>query len=108
MTRYRDGVTPEDLDFTKSALVKSNALQFETLGALMGMLNTIAKYGLPDDYVKKEEEIATGMTLEQHRDLAQKYIQPDKMIYLVVGDAATQMKELKKLGLGDPILIDFK
>ena len=108
MTRYRDGITQEDLDFTKSALVKSNALEFETLGALLGMLNTIAKYGFPDDYIKKEEEIATGMTLEQHSELAQKYIQPDKMIYLVVGDAATQMKELKKLGLGDPILIDFK
>jgi hypothetical protein len=30
------------------------------------------------------------------------------MIYLVVGDAATQMKPLEKLGLGEVILIEQK
>ncbi|MCK7524283.1 MAG: hypothetical protein MZV64_44935 [Ignavibacteriales bacterium] len=38
--------------------------------------------------------------------LAQKYIHPDKMIYLIAGDKATQMEKLKELGFGDPILLD--
>lgn len=29
------------------------------------------------------------------------------MIYLVVGDGATQLQEIKKLGMGDPILLDI-
>jgi zinc protease len=37
--------------------------------------------------------------------LANKYINPDRMIYLVVGDGATQMKLLEQLGFGKPILI---
>jgi zinc protease len=28
------------------------------------------------------------------------------MIYLVVGDAATQLEGMKSLGFGDPILLD--
>ena len=28
------------------------------------------------------------------------------MIYVVVGDAATQLEQLKELGLGDPVLLD--
>ena len=108
MTKYREGISAEDLEFTRSALVKSNARRFETLGALLGMLNNIGTFGLPVDYIKTQEEIAKTMTAERHQELAQKYIQPDKMIYLVVGDAATQMDQLSKLGFGKPILIENK
>ena len=55
--------------------------------------------------MKKREEIVQEMTIEQHKALAEKYITPDKMIYLVVGDAESQLKPLKKLGLGDPIVL---
>ena len=105
MTKYRQGISADDLAFTKSALIQSNARRFETLGALLGMLNRIAVYGLPADYVKQQEKIIRDMSLEQHKALAQKYIRPDKMIYLVVGDAKTQMQPLAKLGLGNPILL---
>jgi len=47
------------------------------------------------------------MTLESHKALANKYLHPEKMIYLVVGDAASQLEPLKKLGFGDPILLDL-
>ncbi len=106
MNKYRNGVSAEDLDFTKNALIKSNALRFETLGALRGMLAQIAKYNLPFDYVIDQEKQIYGMTLEEHKELAQKFIQPDKMIYLIAGDKATQMDKLKELGFGDPILLD--
>ncbi|HEX9252232.1 MAG TPA: pitrilysin family protein [Ignavibacteriaceae bacterium] len=106
MTKYRNGLSPEDLIFTKDALIKSNALRFETIGALRGMLSQIAWYNLPYDYVKDQEKQITDMTIEQHKMLAQKYIHPDKMIYLIVGDKATQFEKLKGLGFGDPILLD--
>jgi zinc protease len=108
MTGYRDGISAEDMEFTKSALVKSNALRFETLGALIGMLNTMGNYGFPADYIKQQESIVRNMTLDQHKELARRYIEPQKMIYLVVGDAATQMKGLEQLGLGKPQLIENK
>lgn len=106
MLKYRQGITSEDLQFTKDALLKSNALKYETIVALRGMLSQIAKYNLPFDYVKEQEKQIMNMTLEEHKMLAQKYIQPDKMIYLIAGDAKTQFEELKKLGLGEPILLD--
>jgi zinc protease len=34
-----------------------------------------------------------------------KYIDPMKMYYIVVGDAATQLKPLEKAGLGKPVLV---
>ncbi|MCJ7579705.1 MAG: insulinase family protein [Candidatus Aminicenantes bacterium] len=108
MTMYRDGISDEDMAFTKSALVKSNASRFETLGGLMGMLNTIAAYDYPVDFIKDQENIVKSMTIESHKELAQKYLHPEKMIYLIVGDAKTQFQQLEKLGLGKPILIEHK
>lgn len=106
LTKYRNGISDEDLEFTKNALIKSNARRFETLGALMGMLNQIATYDLPTDYIKQREKIVQDMNKEEHKRLAEKYIEPDKMIYLVVGDAETQLEPLKELGLGEPIMLD--
>jgi zinc protease len=106
MNKYRQGISEEDLAFTKNSLIKSNSRKFETLHALNNVLINIAKFDLPVDYIKNEEDIIRNFTLEQHRALAQKYIQPDKMIYLVVGDAKTQLKPLSKLGLGKPIMLD--
>uniref|UniRef100_A0A7V2ZHE1 Insulinase family protein n=1 Tax=Ignavibacterium album TaxID=591197 RepID=A0A7V2ZHE1_9BACT len=106
ITKYRNGVSPEDMNFTKNSLLKSNALRFETIGQLRGMLSQIAKYNLPFDYVKNQEKQIQQMTIDEHKMLAQKYLHPDKMIYLIVGDKATQYDKLKELGFGEPILLD--
>ena len=106
LTKYRTGLAAEDLAFTKNALVQSNARRFETLGAIQSMINQIAEYDLPFDYIKRREEVVKGMTIDGHRKLAEQYIVPDRMIYLVVGDAKTQLRRLRRLGMGDPILLD--
>jgi zinc protease len=106
IARYREGISEAGLSFTKNALTLSNTLRFETTPALSGMLSQIATYDLPFDYVAQEETIVRDMTLDRHRELAQQYLDPNRMIYLVVGDAATQFDALRGLGLGDPILLD--
>jgi zinc protease len=105
MEKYRKSIPQEYIDFTKSSLLKGNALRFETLGSLLGMLNNITSYNLPADYIKKEEEFVRGLTVEKELELANKYIDPSKMYYVVVGDAKTQLKPLEKVGLGKPILV---
>jgi zinc protease len=106
MEAYRGGITEDELDFTKNALVKSNARDFETLRSLLGMLQNISMYDLPSDYVKGEEEIVLNMDLAMHRDLAQKYIDPSKMYYVIAGDAETQMAALESLGFGAAVLVE--
>jgi len=100
MEEYRQGIPEEDLLFTKNSLLKSYARNFETLGNLMRMLETIGTYGLPEDYVKGEEDVIRNMTLEQHKALAQKYINPERMYYIIAGDAATQLEGLEQVGFG--------
>jgi zinc protease len=105
MEKYRENIPQEYVDFTKSALLKSNARNFETLGSLLGMLSTISAYDLPTDYIKQEEAFVQGLTVEKLLELSNKYIDPARMYYVVAGDAATQLKELEKAGLGKPVLV---
>ncbi|MFA9275184.1 MAG: M16 family metallopeptidase [Candidatus Aquirickettsiella gammari] len=97
-----------DLATTKSFLIKSNARAFETANAKLGMLDNISKYDWAPDYVKAREQIVKTMTLEQIKALSQKYLDPNKMIWLVVGDAKTQLPRLKELGFGEPVLLMSK
>lgn len=103
---YRNGISENELASNKLSIIKSNALDFETLGDKLTMLKKISFFGLPKDYVKVRENIVQEMTVSKHKELAKNFINPDKMIYLVVGDAETQLEPLKKLGLGEPILLD--
>ena len=103
---YADGFTPEDLQATQSYLIRSNARAFETLRAKISMLEKISALGLPLDYVVERERVVDNMTLERVRELARRHVDPARMVFLVVGDAATQLPRLSAAGLGRPILID--
>jgi zinc protease len=105
MEKYREGITEQDVQATKDYMIKSNALRLETIESQVSMLRTLSKYGFSDDYIKQEEAIVKNMTLEDDKNIALKYFSPDKMIFLVVGDAATQLKPLERIGFGKPILI---
>lgn len=95
-----------DLETTKSFLIKSNARAFETSNAKLGMLENISKYGWTPNYVKDREQIVKAMTVEQIKSLSQKYLDPNKMFWLVVGDAKTQLPRMKELGFGEPVLLN--
>ncbi len=96
----------EDLEATKSFLIKNNARAFETLSAKLGMLADMSAYGFPPDYVLQREAIVRDMTIERIQELADTYLDTSDMVWLVVGDARTQRARLRSLGLGNPIAID--
>lgn len=106
LTDYPSTFTEQDLETTKSFLLKSNARSFETFNAKLSMLEAISDYGWEADFMKEREEIVRSMTVDKISDLAQKYANPNQMIYVVVGDADTQLERLEQLGFGKPIVVN--
>lgn len=105
LDNYAVNYNENDLATTKSFLVKSNARAFETSGAKLNLLDNVSKYGWSPNYVLDREKIVKGMTVEKIKALSKKYLDPNKMIWLVVGDAKTQLEPLKKIGFGDPVIL---
>lgn len=106
LENYGENFNENDLEVTKGYMLKSGARAFETLNSKLSMLSNISNYNYPLDYAKQRETIVKALTVEDVKALAEKYIRPDKMIYLIVGDAATQLDKLDKLGMGKPILLN--
>ncbi|MAT90390.1 MAG: peptidase M16 [Flavobacteriaceae bacterium] len=106
ISKYKQGISEEDLEFTKNALIKSNARRFETQFSLLGMLQEMSSYDLDPNYIESEEAIIRNMTLERHKELANRYLDESKMAYLVVGDAATQFPQFKEMGFDEVQLLN--
>ncbi len=95
-----------DLDATQSFLLRTNARAFETLGSKLNLLRAMSGYGFPADYVLQREQVVRDMTIEEIQRLAEAYLDPEDMIWLVVGDARTQEGRLGSLGLGPVTRLD--
>ncbi len=106
LTGYGEKFDEAALAQTKSVLQKSSARSFETTDALLRVLQNISSYGLSNNYVAKQQNQLESLTLEQAKSALNKYINPEAMVYLVIGDAKTQLPRLKALGLGEAILLD--
>jgi zinc protease len=100
---YGATFTDADLDVTKSFLTRSRARAFESLDGKLQVLANIGDFGLPVDYVEREGRTIEAMTVARIQELAAKYLQPDRMTYIVVGDKATQAARLEALGVGAAI-----
>lgn len=100
------GFDTEDLDATQGFLLRANARAFETLGAKVGVLGAMSAYGFPADYQLQREAVVRDFTVERARELAAEYLDTRGMIWLVVGDARTQLPRMTELGLGAPVLLD--
>ncbi|WP_281324473.1 pitrilysin family protein [Flavobacterium sp. IMCC34518] len=108
LENYGKNFNANDLEITQGYLIKSNARAFETLDAKLSMLNEICNYNYPNNYVQKQEIETKNTTVLDIKKLAEKYLDANQMIYLVVGDAATQLQKLEELGFGKPIVLNPK
>ncbi len=106
LENYGKNFNENDLEITKGYMLKSGARAFETLNSKLSMLSNISNYNYPVDYAKQREATVKALTVEEVKALAEKYIRPDRMIYVIVGDAATQLDKLDQLGMGKPILLN--
>ena len=106
LLNYGKDYNENDLDVTKSYMLKSGVRQFETLGAKLNILGNICNYGYADNYLKQRQELVKNMTIENIQALCETYITPDAMYYILVGDKATQYAKLEQLGYGKPVLLN--
>ena len=106
VNNYGPKFTDENLATMKEALLRGQALKNETLSDKLNMVSEISSYGYSDDYRTQNAKRINAMTLADFKALADNYLRPDAMFYLVVGDAQTQLGRLKDLGYGEPVLLN--
>jgi zinc protease len=104
---YSNTFTEKDAEITRNKVLKTSSLDFETLNAKLGMLGNISKYNKPLNYVEQDQQVLVNTKLDDFKNTINKYLQEPEMIYLVVGDKATQLEEVKKLGKAKVVELDI-
>lgn len=93
---YGKNFGKEDAETTKTKILKGSTRDFEGLGDKLRILREMSKYGKPASFVENSQKELVAMNAVDFKNIIAKHIQEDKMIYVVVGDKATQFDELKK------------
>ncbi|MBC7903368.1 MAG: insulinase family protein, partial [Gemmatimonadaceae bacterium] len=94
----KNGITEDELKFMKSAVGQRDALRYETGLQKAGFIDRILEYNLPADFVDQQNRILAAMTKKDVDGLAMKYIRPEKINMVLVGDKAKILPGLAKLG----------
>jgi zinc protease len=98
LTKYStSGITPEELTFMKSALGQREALLYETGFQKAGFIGRILTYDLPADFTVQQNKILSSLTKTEVDQLATKWIKPENMSILLVGDKTTILPGLQRL-----------
>ena len=97
--QYADnGITEDELNFTKKSMGQSEALKYETARQKAGFIKNIMDYNLDKAYTEKQNEVLKAMTKSEVDELAKKHLPYNNMSILVVGDKAKVYEPLSKLG----------
>jgi zinc protease len=95
---YQNGIKADELAFMKSAIGQFDALRYETPGQKAQFIRRILDYNLPGNYTQQQNKILNNIAKAEIDNITRKYIQPDKMNILMVGDKARILDGVKKLG----------
>lgn len=93
-------LTPEELRLARDSLVRSLPAQFETSARVTASTANLFIYDLGLDYYTKYPARLSAVTADQVRAVAERYIVPEKLIVIAVGDKSKIEPELARLMLG--------
>ena len=65
-------------------------------GGIIGQLNNLDLQGLPDTYLTEQVQNINAVTPQQVSEMARKYVRPEAMTIVVVGDKKLVDPQLKK------------
>jgi zinc protease len=79
---------------------------WETAGAVAGSLASMVRYGYDDDYWDKYVAQVRSTSLSDVSKAAKDYVQPDRLVWVVVGDREKIEEEVRSLEYGEVTLLD--
>jgi predicted Zn-dependent peptidase len=103
--RSRRPVTESELGLAKASLTRGYPRNFETAQQVARAVAQLVLYDLPDTYFEEFIPRTNAVTVETVTQAAVKYLKPQKLTTLVVGDHAAVAQSLTQLGLGEPRLL---
>jgi zinc protease len=100
LRRIRSGdIETRELEDTKSYLIGSFPASVQTASEVGSRLVDMELYGLNEDYFDRYRENIAAVSKEDIERVAQKYLDPDRVLIVIVGNASQIREPLGGLGM---------
>ncbi|MGK7944558.1 MAG: M16 family metallopeptidase, partial [Microcystaceae cyanobacterium] len=80
-------ITEEELAFAKDSILNSFVFKFENPSQTLSRLMRYEYFDYPEDFIFQYQKGVKDTTIKQVQQAAQKYLEPSKIVTLVVGNA---------------------
>ncbi|HSP16750.1 MAG TPA: pitrilysin family protein [Thermoanaerobaculia bacterium] len=95
--------TAEEMRLAKEAILNRFIFSMDSRGKVLNQAAILEFYGYPADYFQKYTANVEKVTAEDVARAAKKYVSPDKVAFLVVGNEKDFEKPLSTLGTVTPV-----
>ncbi len=102
----RRPIAGEELESILRNMVLRLPGRFETLSSLENAAQNVVNFGYPPEYYYEYAQNVRRLTAQELNGAAAKFIRPDRLIWIVVGDLAQIEQGVRELGLGELIRLD--
>ncbi len=99
-------VQPDELERAKASLTLTLPGSWETMGALAGSIGEIVSFGLDDRYFDTYADNIRAQTAASVTEAASRTVEPDHLVWVIVGDRAKIEGPLREAGLGEIRFLD--
>ena len=93
-------VGDDELKMAKENTIRTLPANFQTTGGTAGTIATLYLYDLPPDYYQTLPDRVKGITAADVQAVSKKYLAPDRMLVIAVGDRSKIEPQITKLNLG--------
>ena len=99
-------VEPDELERAKATLTLTLPGSWETMGAVAGSIGEIVAFGLDDRYFDTYADKIRAQTAASVTGAARESVQPDHLVWVIVGDRTRIEPAVRALNLGEIHLVD--
>ncbi|MDB4874226.1 MAG: peptidase domain protein [Gemmatimonadetes bacterium] len=96
----------DELAQAKASLVQSLPASFASVNGVNGSIASIYTQGLPEDYYQKFAKEVSAVTKEDVVRVAQKYLDPEKLAIVIVGDRSKIESALAATKIAPIVILD--
>ena len=97
--------TESEMNLAKATLTRGYPRSFETAQQVTRSVAQLVLYGLPDTYFEEFVPKVNAVTADEVTRVAQRHLDPSRVVTLIVGDHHTIADSLKTLQLGEPAVL---
>jgi len=108
INKIKDGITEDELTFSKASLTKRFPANFETYRQIASNISSKIINNLSEDYFETYIERVNSVSLYDVNKIAIESIQPSELMTVLVGDSNKIMGQITNDEFGEIVVLDFE